>query len=201
MGAFDLEEGKVSAAIEEKLGADLGGIRRAVTRCSRCPGGGKGIPGHGEPGADVFLLAGKPGPGATPDNPWGEWRDVVVGKMTGEWEWELRSVYLSTALRCPLSKVSREEVRRCAGFLADELFIVGPSLVVVSGRIAAVTLREALGDDVPKDPKAGEACTLFSTRFIFDLDVARIDEEGKAARVFWHVLRQAEEFLPHAGKA
>jgi uracil-DNA glycosylase len=189
------EEKESSQAVEAKLLADLRAIERAVETCCRCPGGGKGIPGCGEPGAEIFILAGKPGPGAVRDNPWGAWRDVVLSRITDEWGWEFDGVYLSTALRCPLQRATREEVRRCAGFLAEELFLVGPRLVVVSGRVAAVALRAALGDGIPKDPKAGDTCTMFSMRFLFDLDIARIDEEKQAAAVFWHVLIQGADLL------
>ncbi len=196
-GAADYhpEEEESSAAVEAKLLADLRGIQQAVGACCRCPGGGKGIPGCGEPGTDIFLLAGKPGPGATRDNPWGAWRDIVLSRITDEWGWENNAVYLSTALRCPLPRATREEVRRCAGFLAEELFVVGPRLVVVSGKVATVALRAALGDGIPSDPRAGDTCTMFSTRFLFDLDVARIGEEKEAAAVFWRVLRQAGGLL------
>ena len=189
------EEKESSAAVEAKVLADLRGIRQAVEACGRCRGGGKGIPGCGEPGADIFLLAGKPGPGAVPDNPWGAWRNAVLTMMTGTWGWEFDGAFLSTALRCPLPRVTREEVRRCARFLAEELFVVGPRLVVVSGKVAAVALRAALGDVMPGDPKAGDSCTVFSTRFLFDLDIARVEEEKEAAAVFWRVLQQAGDLL------
>lgn len=193
-----LQEGEVPRAIGDKLRADLRGLQLAVTGCRRCPGGGKGIPGCGEPGADLFLLAGRPGPGASPLNPWGTWRDEVLRRACGEWGWKLDKVYLSTALRCPLARVTREELRRCAGFLADELFAVGPRLVVVSGKVASVALRAALGNEVPGNPRAGDVCALFSTRFLFQLDVSRIGREKEAARVFWSVLREAERYLPLA---
>ena len=115
--------------------------------------------------------------------------------MTGTWGWELGSVYLSTALHCPLPRATREDVRRCAGFLAEELLVIGPRLVVVSGRVAAVALRAALGDIVPADPRAGDTCSVYSTRILFDLDVARIEEDRKAAAVFWQVLKQAADLL------
>ncbi len=89
-----------------------------------------------------------------------------------------------------MEKVTPAELRRCAGFLAEELFNVGPSLVIVSGKLAAVTLRAALGEEVPGKPKAGDECRLFSTRFLFDLDIARVEKEKDAATIFWNILRQ-----------
>jgi len=186
----------LSQAIEDKIRLDLRDLRRAITACRRCSRGGNGIPGCGEPGADLFLLAGRPGPGAAPDNPWGEWRDDFHRKVIEEWGWSFGGVYFSTALRCPLEDVTPAALRRCAGYLAEELFAIGPRLVVVSGKLAAVTLRVALGDEVPGKPRSGDICGLFSTRFLFELDVARIKREKEAAEIFWNVLRKAEELVP-----
>ena len=190
-------EGEVTSSIHEKLRADLLVLRSAVTHCGCCPGGERGMPGQGEPGADLFLLAGRPGPGAGALNPWGDWREQLAQKAAGEWGWDLGSAYFSTALRCPLRRVARRDVRRCAGFLAEEFFIVGPRLVIVSGKVAAVALREALGDEIPGNPRAGDVCTLFSTRFLFELDIARVSKEAEAAAVFWNILHQAGGLLDH----
>ena len=197
-GSDRIQLGEVDAAasINEKLHADLRALESAVASCDRCPGGRKGVPGWGQPGADVFLLAGMPGPGASARNPWGAWREQLLEKASGEWGWDLTGAYYSTALRCPLRKVTRREVRRCAGFVAEEFFIVGPRLVIVSGKVATVALREALGDEIPGNPRAGDVCTLFATRFLFELDIARIGREKQAAAVFWNVLRSAEDLLP-----
>ena len=180
----------IAKAIDARIGEDLHELGEAIKKCRRCPGGGRGIPGYGEPGSDLFLLAGVPGPGAGEGNPWGEWRDLVLSKILEEWEWDVGGIYLSTALRCPLGKVTPAELRRCSSFLAEELFLVGPRLVVVSGKLAAVTLRAALGDEVPADPKAGDECRLFPSRFLFELDVARITKEKDAADTFWTILRE-----------
>jgi uracil-DNA glycosylase len=179
----------LSQAIEEKLGSDLSHLRKVISGCRRCPAGGNGIPGKGEPGASIFMLAGKPGPGSSADNPWGAWWDDFQGQAPSELEWKIDDVYLSTALRCPLEKVTPAELRRCAAFLAEELFIVGPHLVVVSGKLATVTLRAALGEEMPGRPKAGDECSLFSMRFLFDLDIARIGKEKDTAKIFWSILK------------
>ena len=188
-----LSRDDVRKAIDARVGEDLGELREAIRKCRRCPGGGRGIPGYGDPGPDLFLLAGIPGPGADAENPWGEWRDLVLNKVLGEWGWDIEGVYLSTTLRCPLGKVTPAELRRCSSYLAEELFLVGPRLVVVSGKLAAVTLRAALGDEVPADPKAGDECRLFSSRFLFELDVARITKEKAAADTFWTILQNVSE--------
>lgn len=192
---FGAHEVGVARSIREKLHADLRALSSAVAVCRGCPGGGRGIAGAGEVGADLFLLAGMPGPGAAAANPWGNWREPLLAKVCGEWGWDAGGIYLSTALRCRLPKVTRREVRRCAPFLADEVFMVGPRLVVVSGKVAAVALRAALGDEIPENPKAGDTCSLYAATFLFELDVARIEKEEDAARMFWHILRQAEGLI------
>jgi hypothetical protein len=186
-------EGDVAASIGEKLQADLHALASAITGCHGCPRGGKGIPGCGEAGAELFLLAGMPGPGASRGNPWGSWRQLLHDKASAEWGWDLASAFFSTALRCPLPKVTRWDVRRCSHFLADELITVGPRLVVVSGKVATVALREALGDVIPENPRAGDVCSIYSTRFLFELDIARVGEDKKAAAIFWNILHGAED--------
>jgi uracil-DNA glycosylase len=178
----------IGKAIDARIVEDLDELGKAIRKCRRCPGGGRGIPGYGEPGSDLFLLAGVPGPGSEEGNPWGEWRDLVLDRVLEEWEWDVERIYLSTALRCSLGKVTPAELRRCSSYLAEELFLVGPRLVVVSGKLAAVTLRAALGDEVPADPKAGDECRLFNSLFLFELDVARITKEKDAADTFWTIL-------------
>ncbi|MBC7229706.1 MAG: hypothetical protein H5T74_04855 [Actinobacteria bacterium] len=187
--------GEVAAAVRAKLRADLVALRRAVRECRLCPGRGGGIPGRGEPGSVLFLLAGMPGPGASSSNPWGSWRETVYAGTRELWGRDAESVYLSTALRCPAARVTRKEVQRCSAYLAEELHLVGPRLVVVSGRVAAVALRDALGGAVPADPRAGDSFTLSATTFLFDLDVARVEGDEKASRIFWEVLKKAGDFL------
>ncbi|NPV59371.1 MAG: hypothetical protein HPY75_06880 [Actinobacteria bacterium] len=187
--------GQAAAAIRAKLRADLVALRRAVRECGRCAGKGGGIPGRGEPGASLFMLAGMPGPGAVSSNPWGSWWEGVSSRAREEWGWDLRSVYLSTALRCPAGRPNRKDVQRCSAYLAEELRIVGPRLVLVSGKVAAVALREALGGEVPANPKAGDSFRLLNATFLFNLDVARIAEDAGAERVFFRVLKEAEGFL------
>ncbi|MEW6554381.1 MAG: uracil-DNA glycosylase family protein [Actinomycetota bacterium] len=184
--------GDVAASIEAKLGSDLHALASAIAGCRFCPRGGKGIPGCGEAGALLFFLAGMPGPGAERGDPWGGWRPLLQHKAA-EMGWDLAGAYYSTALRCRLPKVTRWDLRRCAHFLAEELIMVGPRLVVVSGKVAAVALREALGDVIPENPMAGDTCSLYAMRFLFELDIARVVHEEKAAAVFWNILGGAED--------
>ena len=178
-------------AIREKLRADLEDLGRYISRCIRCPSGGGGIPGCGEPGSHVFMLAGRPGPEATPLNPWGRWKETFLRRVREEWGWNEKSFYFSTAVRCPIEKVDPAVLRRCSSYLCEELYISAPRLVVVSGKLAAVTLRATLGEEVPAKPRAGDLCSVSSLRFLFNLDVARIGEDEEAAVIFWDIIRRA----------
>jgi hypothetical protein len=92
-----------------------------------------------------------------------------------------------------LPKVTAVELRRCAGYLAEELYITGPRLVVVSGKLSAVALRAALGDKLPAKPKAGDMIKISSTRFLFELDIARVEKDEEAAAIFWNILHSLTE--------
>ena len=189
------EGSELEEIVSRKLQADLQDLGQAIRVCRRCASGGRGVPGAGVLGADVLFLAGRPGPGAEPGNPWGAWWDRVRRRLEEEWGWRMEGVYLSTALRCHLKRITRLELGRCAPFLAEELLAVGPRLVVVSGRVAAVALRLALGDEVPEEPRAGDTFSLYSMRFLFQLDVARVEREREAAEAFWRIMRGMEGML------
>ncbi|MFW6113663.1 MAG: hypothetical protein ACOC78_01915, partial [Actinomycetota bacterium] len=128
-------------------------------------------------------------------NPWGSWKDLFLEQLSGGTDLDVGEIYFSTALRCSLEEVSQAELRRCSRYLAEELYLVGPRLVLVSGKLAAVTLRAALGDEVPGKPRAGDSCRLFSSDFVFDLDVARIGSDSEASRIFWNVLSKPMDAL------
>jgi uracil-DNA glycosylase len=182
-------------AIAGKLSCDLRELAGFISSCRRCGGRCGGIPGYGGIGSRIFMLAGMPGPAAGPGTPWGEWRD---GFMRGGGEslgWELEDIYFSTALRCPARKASVAGLRRCVPYLAEEFFTIRPRLLVVSGKVAAVALRAALGDEVPDKPKAGDSFRIFSTPILFNLDVARIGREEEASRIFWQVMEGANGLL------
>ncbi|WP_458011355.1 uracil-DNA glycosylase family protein [Candidatus Solincola sp.] len=190
------ERSALRDSIRLKVQADLEALRAAVSRCSLCPRLGRGVPGHGSPGADLFLLAGRPGPGASPDNPWGAWRDLVRERLEEMTGLSGRSLYYATALRCGPRKVTVSHLRRCAPYLAEEILLVGPRLVLVSGKVAAVGLRVALGDEVPENPRAGDVITLYGSRFLFQVDVSRLTREPEAREIFWKIMEKTTSLLP-----
>ncbi len=181
-------------AVRLKVRSDLEALRRAVLRCALCPAGERRFPGSGPVGAEVFLLAGLPGPGAVPSNPWGYWWDFMESELDS-WGIKNDMVYFSTALRCQAEKVTAERLRRCAPYLAEEILLVRPRLVVVSGRVAAVALRLALGDEVPDGPRAGDVVSVYGTRFLFQIDVSRLPGDPRSVEIFRRVLGRGKELL------
>lgn len=182
-------------AVVDKLLADLACLRGDIASCSLCPGGGRGFPGAGSVGAELYLLAGRPGPGAKPENPWGDWWNALGAKMRRRWGWGAEEIYMATALRCRLSRNTRADIRRCAPYLAEEILIVGPRLVLACGRAAAVALREALGQEIPEEPRAGDVCSFFSTRFLFQFDVSRLAKEPELEGPFWRIMEKCDGLL------
>ncbi|WP_287154972.1 uracil-DNA glycosylase family protein [Candidatus Solincola tengchongensis] len=182
-------------SVRLKVQADLDALREAVSRCSLCPGLGKGIPGRGSPGADILFLAGKPGPGASPEDPWGGWKETARKSLALVSGLSRCAMYFSTALRCAPEKVTLAQLRRCAPYLAEEILLVGPRVVVVSGKVAAVALRIALGDEVPENPRAGDVIALYGSRFLFQVDVARLESEPWVQNVFWKIMEKVPPLL------
>lgn len=200
MGVHVVEKDKedrdaLRESIRLKIQADLEALRSAISRCSLCPGLRKGAPGHGSPGADVFLLAGRPGPGASLDDPWGAWRGPVLDGLEEVAGLAGRSLYYASALRCAPPKATVSHLRRCAPYLAEEILLVGPRLVVVCGKVAAVGLRLALGDEVPENPRAGDVISLYSSRFLFQVDVTRLEGDREAREIFWKIMGKIPALL------
>jgi uracil-DNA glycosylase family 4 len=186
---------QIYEAIAAKLDSDMRELASFISSCNRCGGRGKGLPGSGRIGSQIFMLAGTPGPAAGPGNPWGEWRDEFMREAGESLGWDLENIYFSTALRCPGRRPSVGDLRRCVPYLREEFFTIRPRLAVVCGKVAAVALRAALGGEAPEKPKAGESFEIFSTRILFNLDIARVGEEEEASRIFRKVMGVANELL------
>ncbi|MBC7247669.1 MAG: hypothetical protein H5T73_07810 [Actinobacteria bacterium] len=186
-------------AVAGKIAADLAALREDIASCSLCRGGGRGLPGAGRLGARLYLLAGRPGPGASPRNPWGGWWDALGGEMRRRWGWKEEDIYLATALRCPLGRVTGRDIRLCAPYLAEELMLLGPRVVLACGKAAAVALREALGQAMPEQPHAGDVCSLYATSFVFQFDVSRLEKERDLWDPFWRIVERCDGMLRGRG--
>ena len=115
---------------------------------------GKGVPGFGDPHAELFLLG--LAPGAHGSNRTGR---MFTGDRSGDFLYaalhkagfanqpdcshrddglELKNAYISAAARCapPDNKPLPTELANCRGYLESELGIVQPKVVLALGKIA-----------------------------------------------------------------
>jgi uracil-DNA glycosylase family 4 len=125
---------------------------------------GKGVPGFGDPDAELVLLG--LAPGAHGSNRTGR---MFTGDRSGDFLYaalhragfanqpncsnrddglELRNAYISAAARCapPDNKPLPEELTNCRTYLEDELAILRPKVVLALGRIAWDTYLAILKD-------------------------------------------------------
>ena len=115
---------------------------------------GKGVPGFGDPDAELFLLG--LAPGAHGSNRTGR---MFTGDRSGDFLYaalhqagfanqanctdrddglELKNAYISAAARCapPDNKPLPAELASCRGYLSRELEIIRPKVVLALGKIA-----------------------------------------------------------------
>lgn len=183
------DEQPLMRALKAKAEADLRELRSCIASCRRCPGGGKGLWGKGGLEARIFLIAGSPSPGAGRDVPWGDNEQAFMRELEGMAPGVTgRDVYFTLALRCPGVGLDAVSLRRCSQYLAEEIYLVGPDTVVAFGRPAAVALRMALGEELSRNPRAGEVLSLHGLRIVYNLDLAKLKDPG-AGEVFRRILR------------
>ena len=125
---------------------------------------GKGVPGFGDPHAELFLLG--LAPGAHGSNRTGR---MFTGDRSGDFLYaalhragfanqpicsnrddglELRNAYISAAARCapPDNKPLPGELANCRAYLENELHILQPKIVLALGKIAWDTYLAILKD-------------------------------------------------------
>jgi len=135
---------RISQLDWEALEADIG----ACTACRLCERRKQAVPGVGDRQAD-WMLVGE-GPGAEEDQrgePFvgaaGELLDAMlaaIGLARGE------NVYIANAVKCrpPHNRTpERDEISTCSPYLARQIELVRPRLLVALGRPAALALLDA----------------------------------------------------------
>jgi len=133
---------------------------------------GKGVPGFGDPRAELLLLG--LAPGAHGSNRTGR---MFTGDRSGDFLYaalhragfanqptcrsredglKLNNAYISAAARCapPDNKPLPDELSRCRGYLERELAILRPAVVLALGRIAWETYLAVLKDRGVIDSRA-----------------------------------------------
>jgi len=134
---------------------------------------GKGVPGFGDPHAELFLLG--LAPGAHGSNRTGR---MFTGDRSGDFLYaalhragfanqpdclhrddglELRNAYISAAARCapPDNQPLPDELANCRKYLERELEIVQPKVVLALGKIAWDTCLGILKDQGAIESRAG----------------------------------------------
>ncbi len=156
----------------------IGQLRAAVNACRRCPlyqGATQGVPGEGDPHSLLMLVGEAPGDvedteghpfvgpaGAVLDRALldaGIDRDAVfVTNAVKHFKFELRG-----RRRVPV-KPSTSEIEACHWWLAEELRLVSPRLVVALGATAA---RSLLGRTITVSAMRGSPLPLSSTTHVW----------------------------------
>jgi uracil-DNA glycosylase len=126
---------------------------------------GRGVPGFGDPGAELFILG--LAPAAHGGNRTGR---VFTGDRSGDFLYEalnkagfanqatslhrndglrLRKVYIAAAVRCapPANKPLPREIQNCRGYLKRELEAMRPKAILALGKIAWDAYLEILKQD------------------------------------------------------
>ena len=126
---------------------------------------GRGVPGFGDPQAELFILG--LAPAAHGANRTGR---VFTGDRSGDFLYKalhkaglanqptslhrndglrLRRVYIAAAVRCapPANKPLPDEIRNCRGYLKRELGVMRPKAILALGKIAWDAYLEMLKQD------------------------------------------------------
>lgn len=138
---------------------------RACTRCRLHAGRTKAVPGEGHPDTEVVFVG--EGPGQTEDRtgrPFvGRAGDVLVRELATI-GWRREEVFITNVVKCrPPDNRDPEpdEIAACAPFLARQLEILEPALLVTLGRhslgrfVPGARIGQSHGTVRPADPSAG----------------------------------------------
>ena len=138
---------------------------RTCTRCRLADGRTNAVPGEGSPDTEVVLVG--EAPGFNEDRlgrPFiGRAGDLLV-KLLGSIEWRREDVFITNVVKCrPPDNRDPEpdEVAACAPYLARQLEVLDPALIVTLGRhsmgrfMPGARISQAHGTIGPVDPASG----------------------------------------------
>jgi uracil-DNA glycosylase len=122
---------------------DLHSLHRVMVLCTRCDlasGRTQVVPGSGPPRTEVLIVG--EAPGASEDRqgiPFVGASGRLLDQMLGVAGFERKDVFIANVVRCrpPANRSPRaSEIRACAGWLAEQIRLIEPSIVVPLGRFA-----------------------------------------------------------------
>jgi DNA polymerase len=143
---------------------------RACTRCRLHETRTKAVPGEGDPDTEVVFVG--EGPGFNEDR---EGRPFIgragglLTKLLGSIGWQRDDVFITNVVKCrpPDNRDPQpDEIAACHGFLARQLAVLDPAVVVTLGRFSMNTfipgarIGQAHGTTHPIDPATGAANAL-----------------------------------------
>lgn len=152
---------------------DLPALHAAMVRCTRCDlalSRTQVVPGSGAPAARILFVGEAPGAKEDRDGlPFVGASGRLLDEMLGAAGLTRDEVFIANVVRCrpPRNRNPRtREIRACAGWLAEQIRLIAPSIVVTLGRFALqhfipgakITLLEGTLQDVDY---AGRPVTLY----------------------------------------
>lgn len=138
---------------------------RACTRCRLAEGRIRAVPGEGDPDTEVVFVG--EGPGFNEDR---EGRPFVgraggmLVRLLGSVGWQRDDVFITNVVKCrpPDNRDPQpDEIAACAPFLARQLAVLDPAVVVTLGRFSMATfmpgarIGQVHGTSAAVDPETG----------------------------------------------
>lgn len=138
---------------------------RACTRCRLAEGRTRAVPGEGDPDTEVVFVG--EGPGFNEDR---EGRPFVgraggmLVRLLGSVGWQREDVFITNVVKCrpPDNRDPQpDEIAACAPYLARQLAVLDPAVVVTLGRFSMATfmpgarIGQVHGTSAAVDPETG----------------------------------------------
>jgi uracil-DNA glycosylase family 4 len=148
----------------------IAGEVRACTACRLHEGRGRAVPGEGDPDTEVVFVG--EGPGFNEDR---EGRPFVgragglLVRLLASIGWRREDVFIANVVKCrpPDNRdPEQDEIDACAPFLARQLAVLDPAVVVTLGRFSMAAFRPGArigavhGTTAAVDPATGAADAL-----------------------------------------
>jgi len=138
---------------------------RSCTRCRLAEGRTRGVPGEGDPDTEVVFVG--EGPGFNEDRdgrPFVGRAGGMLVRLLGSVGWQRDDVFITNVVKCrpPDNRDPQpDEIAACAPYLARQLAVLDPAVVVTLGRFSMATfmpdarIGQVHGTTAVVDPATG----------------------------------------------